>query len=280
MERTEEYTQFCALHSLQTVVIVGRRWQYIDTGEGKETLLLLPGGFGVADTAFRLITAFSRSYRVISVTYPPTITTCTDLVDSLAVLLRNLKVDTTHVVGGSASGLIAQVLVRRHPSLVRSLILSHTSVPRQVRACWVGCLLGLLGMAPFPLVRGAFHASVRAFLPANNGEQRFWREYFHARIDELSRDSLLNRFRVLIDIDRHQRFTPSDLVAWRHPLLVIAAEDDGFVGKREQATLKRLYPQAHYQVLRCGTHRDSVAAPEAEIAVIAAFLQTCAKESR
>ena len=41
----------------------------------------------------------------------------------------------------------------------------------------------------------------------------------------------------------------------------------------QQDTLERLYPQAQYHRFPRGAHRDSVTAPEAEIAVIRDFLR-------
>lgn len=273
MNRAEEYRQFCVTHPLRSRLVDGVCWEYIDTLGPGEALLLLPGGFGVADTSFRLIRAFTPRYRVVSLTYPTSIRTFGGLVDGVAGLVRELGLKAAHVLGGSASGLVAQELVRRHPALVRSLILSHTGVPQQARARWISPALALLGLVPLPVARHFFHACVRAFLPGDDAEQQFWRGYFHARVDELSRESLLNRFHVLIDIDRNARFAPGDLDRWRRPLLMIAAEDDGFVGKREQAALRRLYPRADVHTFPRGAHRDSITTPEAEIAVIDGFLR-------
>lgn len=268
----EHYRDFCQTYPLQSRTVAGNCWEYIDTGGSGEVLVLLPGGFGVADTSFRLILAFMPYYRVVSLSYPTDITTIDGLVAGIAGLLKAVSIEAAHVLGGSASGLVAQCLVRSHLTLVRSLILSHTGVPQPARPIWLAPLVWLCSRVPFALVRHLFHASVQLFLPGNRVEHKFWRSYFRARIEELSPSALWSRFHVLIDIDRHVHFTGADLAAWQHPLLIIAAEDDGFVGKREQAILRHLYPQAQYHLFRRGAHRDSVTAPEAEIAVIRQFL--------
>jgi hypothetical protein len=43
-ERWEELREFRARHPLEHVTVAGVSWDYIASGEGEDTLLLLPGG--------------------------------------------------------------------------------------------------------------------------------------------------------------------------------------------------------------------------------------------
>src|SRR5262245_20978177 len=109
-----EFTAFRHQHPLRRCEVHGQTWDYIDSGRG-EALLLLPGFFGVADTCFLYVLAFERDFRTIALTYPETAATIDELVTGLAAFMDRLGLVRAHVLGGSYSGYVAQVLVRRYP---------------------------------------------------------------------------------------------------------------------------------------------------------------------
>ena len=47
-----QYRAFCAAHPPRYRTIDGVVWEYIACGQGNEVMVLLPGGFGAATTAF------------------------------------------------------------------------------------------------------------------------------------------------------------------------------------------------------------------------------------
>ncbi|MBC8161427.1 MAG: alpha/beta hydrolase [Roseiflexaceae bacterium] len=264
------YHQFLAAYPLQAATVDGARWEYIRCGRGSETLLLLPGGFGAADTSFRYMLALKDDFSLISVSYPPNLASAAQLVDGLIELLGKLGIMWAHVLGGSASGLVAQLLARRRPDLIGALILSHTSAPQPGRAPLADGAASLFRALPLPLLRGCLRLLNRTFLPGSSPETRFWRGYFAQMIDTLPRAAYVNRMRWLAEIDRTGEWFPDSLP---HPILLIEAEHDAIVGARARAALARLYPQARRVTLPAGAHADTVTQPEAEIAIIRAFLR-------
>lgn len=272
MSLRQQYQAFCTAHPLRCRVIAGVRWEYLVGGTGPQVLVLLPGGFGVAATSFLYVQAFETKYRVVSITYPTSVASVADLVDGLAQLLAHEGIAKAHVAGGSYSGLIAQVLVRRHPALVERLILSHTSAPEPTRAHWLEAASVVFRLAPMPLLRGVLRLVNYGFLPGCVEAQRFWREHFSAVIGSSSRDSYLNRLRVAIDFDRNYRFAPTDVHGWPGRLLIIDAEDDSFTPPAQRNALRRLYPQAQHRSFAHGGHGQTVHNPQGEIALIGGFL--------
>ncbi|HVD45266.1 MAG TPA: alpha/beta hydrolase [Rubrobacter sp.] len=69
-ERWEELRKFRATHQPKHITVKGVNWDYIVSGEGGETLLLLPGGAMVGEAGFTRIPAFEDRYRVIAPDYP------------------------------------------------------------------------------------------------------------------------------------------------------------------------------------------------------------------
>jgi pimeloyl-ACP methyl ester carboxylesterase len=268
MDYDAVFAHFCETHPRTVQQIDGAEWQYIACGHGATTLVLLPGGFGLAETAFRYVLACEPACRVIAVTYPTTISTVAGLTDGLACLLRRNRVERAHVLGGSYSGMVAQCFVRRYPALVHTLILSHTGAPRPSRARWSQACMALLEVLPMPLLRGMLRLMNYGFLPGHTPEQRFWRRHFARMIDKTTRADYLNRLHVLQDFDRNYRFTPDDLRDHAVPILLIEAARDGMVGEHERAALRQLYPAARRHVFPQGSHAETVTRPEAEIDVI------------
>jgi pimeloyl-ACP methyl ester carboxylesterase len=269
----QEYRSFRASHPIIYREVAGVCWEYMICGQGPEALLLLPGGFGAADTAFRYITALEADYRVMSLTYPAAIATVGGLVDGIAAMLDAENIPAAHVLGGSYSGLIAQCLIRRRPDKVASLILSHTGVPRPARARQLELCVRIISALPIALIRRALKLAKYRFSGEMSIERAFWNRYFDDMIDALTKAACVNRFRVAAEVDRHWMFTPGDLSSWAHKVLILEAEADWLVSAAEREALRALYPQARVHTFSGGAHSDTLDKPEAQIAVIASFLK-------
>ncbi|WP_414150901.1 alpha/beta hydrolase [Acetobacterium carbinolicum] len=90
------------------------------------TLVFLAGGTGLADSVFLLFRFFIDKYSLLTFNYPQAFETNMKLADALAELFYQLDVHNVYLVGQSYGGLFAQVMAKRHPELVKGLILSGT----------------------------------------------------------------------------------------------------------------------------------------------------------
>lgn len=267
---TDQWEWFRAEYWYQHRLIHGVRWEYIVAGVGEQALLLLPGAPGRGETSFQYVLQFAPHYRVIAPSYPAEVGGVDALVDGLVALLRGEGIGRAHVVGGSYSGLIAQCLLRRYPAVVDRLVLSDTGVPDARRARHGRWLMRCLAVLPFGVVRGLLKAATYAFVYPMGAERVFWRRYFHALLDKLSRDDLLSRLAVVWDIDAHCCWTPWTTA--QGAILILAADDDGVFGATATADLQAMYPCATTQIISVRGHAGSLAAAPAYIAAIGAFL--------
>jgi pimeloyl-ACP methyl ester carboxylesterase len=112
----------------------GLKMYYEVYGSGKP-LLLLHGAFNSINTAFsQLIPVLSKNRQIIAVELQGHGRTndidrpfsFESMADDVAALLKQLKIDSTDVLGYSMGGGVAQQIAIRHPSLVRRLILTST----------------------------------------------------------------------------------------------------------------------------------------------------------
>jgi pimeloyl-ACP methyl ester carboxylesterase len=123
----ERLFTFRAAHSYQEVTVNGVAWRYIACGRGEEALLFLPGAFLEADMWFNQILAFEEDYRIIA----PDAYALQGVFDMDVIcdaLLQSMDTERTEqatVIGISAGGGVAQMLLQRHPKRVHRVVLSH-----------------------------------------------------------------------------------------------------------------------------------------------------------
>jgi pimeloyl-ACP methyl ester carboxylesterase len=266
------YTAFLAAHPPRWVRIDGASWELIEAGSGPP-VLLLPGGFGVAATSFAYIAELARDYRVLALSYPPQLPRIAQLADGVAALLDLCGIAQVCVVGGSASGAVAQALVRRHPERVAVLVLAQTGPPAPRRAALAEACAQLCYALPATLTLALLRGAIWGFLPGGGETERFWRDHFAAVLARSGRADLAARFRALADYDRNYRFAAGDLANWAGRVALIEAERDGLLSVAERAALGELYPQATLHRIQGGRHAHSITEPEPQLAALRAALQ-------
>ncbi|MBP1467171.1 alpha/beta hydrolase [Candidatus Chloroploca sp. M-50] len=272
MKLGETYENVLAAYPPVQRMIAGERWTVIQAGTGP-TVVLLPGGFGLAATSFQYIAALASDYHVIALSYPPRLNQVAQLTSGVVAILDACGVGAAHIVGGSASGGVAQVLVRHHPQRIATLILAQTGAPRRERA-WLDRLIArACEELPAALILGCLRLAVHAFLPGRSEEMIFWRWHFAGVIGEQTRASLAARFQTLADYDHNYRFTPEDLQAWPGRIAIIEAPQDRMLPANEQAALRSLYPQATVYRLAGTAHRDSVTNPLPQIELVRTIIK-------
>ena len=267
-----DLADFRAAHRPERRRLAGLEWEYVACGAGPGTLLVLPGGLAVAETAFRYIRRFEPHRRVIAPTYPEDAATIAQLTAGLAGLIAAEGAPAT-VIGGSYSGLVAQCLVRAAPHMVERLVLSDTGVPRPGRARAMAALAPLIRLGPLPLLRGLLRAGVGLSLARLPERRGFWWRYFSGRIAGISRAACLSHLAIWRDFDRGRVFDPGDLAGWPGEMLIIEAEFDGLFRRPEQERLRELYPRASVHTFANSPHGASLARMDDYIERIAAFLE-------
>lgn len=265
------FADFQAQHPLHERTVNGWRWQFLDAGQGV-ALVLLPGFFGIAGTDFQYVLAFAHDFRVLSLTYPEGIASIAGLVDGFAAWLDTLGIEQIHLLGGSYSGYVAQVFVRRFPRRVRKLILAQTGAPRRRHVPLALSLVLLFALTPQPVLRWLMRQTLAYFLPGNSAPQTFWRSYFLNLINTLSKQSIYHRFRVVLDYHSRYAFTRTDLAGWQGEILLLESTHDNLLSQADLQQMRSLYPQAQ-RLSIAGDHTQSVDQPAAQIAAIGQFLR-------
>lgn len=233
--------------------------------------MLLPGAFGTAESAWQQIGLLAETHRVLAASYPP-VATMAALVDGLAEVLRHEGIAEADVVGGSYGGTVAQVFVRRHPQMVRRLVLSHTMYPDPARGKQLTRAMGLMSLLPTGLVKALFKRSMDRLTPPDNPESALHRAYFaEAVAHHITKADLVNGYRRVADFDLQYAFTPEDLRDWPGAILLIMADDDPATPPPVRAEMQRLYPRARVHLFAGTGHAASVLRREEYLGLIRSF---------
>jgi len=269
--------RFRATYVPQSMNIDGIVWEYIDAGQGDTTLLILPGGLKLAESAWMTISYFAEEaaggpYRVVAPSYPASVATMTGLVDGIAKLLEQLRIGKVEVIGSSYGGMVAQLFVRRHPDRADKVILSHTTTPDAARGRRIARALPWLRLLPMWALRPLVKRALLALLPEDEKLT-----FFEAYLAELLRhrqtkEGLLNGYRQSIEFDLNTVFTPEDLARWSGTIYLILADDDPVTPASSRAKLRALYPGARVYEFHGTGHATALLAQGKYWALLESYL--------
>jgi pimeloyl-ACP methyl ester carboxylesterase len=271
-EQRERLQKFRDNHPLQRVTIEGFDWEYIDSGQGEETVLLLVGGLRVADAAFRSIPMLEDRYRVITPSFPP-IRSMAQIADGLAGVLAATQVERAHVLAGSFGGMVAQCFVRRHPDRLNSLMLSTTGVLDSESAQRYRQQMDALSPLPEAVVREGAKEQFFTIIAPPEHEADFWRAYLDELFSyRLGKDDLLSTLQCVIDYTENYFFSLNDLVDWPGKMLILESDDDKTFDETIRAALRVLYPQARVHTFHGAGHSPGTTQRDEYFRVVKTFL--------
>ena len=184
------------------------------------------------------------------------------IVDAIAEVLDGIP---AHVVGVSFGALVALGLARRHPALVRSLVLSDATLgrarlPEPERARWLQNRIALAhDLVSRSTERAAEIASPRASA---------------AVVDEIAMHMRRARPNGYIAVAR--AIAATDAEPWlrdiAQPSLVICGEDDGVTGLAVSEVLTRELPDARLVTVAAAGHAPHVEQPDQFAAALRGFI--------
>jgi pimeloyl-ACP methyl ester carboxylesterase len=267
-----ELEAFRASHPLQRAEIAGRTWTYIASGSGAEAIIILPGAHGLAEAAFRYITALEPYYRVITPNYPAEVLKLADMADGLVNLMDHEGVQQAHVLGGSFGALVAQALLQRHGDRVLSVMLEHALFPRRRVGVLILPLMAMARTLPTTVLHTLLRLAVAPFQWQIARGRVFWNAYFRRAITSFSRQDILARLSVLKDFHAHGRASLAKLKDWSGRVLVVASEPDTLMTPQDRRDFLSHYTEAEVELLLGSSHMGAVEEPERYIAVYARFL--------
>jgi pimeloyl-ACP methyl ester carboxylesterase len=269
----EKFRVYCDTYPYRQITINGVEWSYLYSNDSGEALLLLSGALIIPDISWNSISHFGKNHRTIVPVYPA-VNTMDALVDGIAEILRREGIQQAHVMGGSYGGFVAQVFVRRHPEMTRSLVLSHTLPPNPTGIERIRKTMRLMALLPLGLLRWVLGRQLSKLMPADtsSGPGALLMAMFQETLNyRLNKADILGIFWRTLDYYA-RTFTHQDLANWPGKVLLVLADDDPGTPEPVRAALQALYPSARMHLLHGGGHVTSVVNQEEYQAVIDEFL--------
>ncbi|HEX3559256.1 MAG TPA: alpha/beta hydrolase [Pyrinomonadaceae bacterium] len=227
----------------------GVEWRYATAGRGRQTILLLHGAVGGAETTARLAEGFADEYRTVAPTIAD-VPTLAAACDALSAILDREHVGRAVVFGGSFGGMLAQDFLKRRPQQVEHLVLLGASLPNREAGARARRMLKFLRLLPFPLTRALLKLEASKALDAPAPPEVAARvAEFRQRLDEyfdrgLTRAALLSRLSLSVDFNSREPHAPNDLDAWPGRVLLVESTDDPAAPAEERRRLREAYPRA------------------------------------
>jgi pimeloyl-ACP methyl ester carboxylesterase len=272
----EQFKRFRQEHSLRNMIHDGVNWGYLTVGiPSDQPLLLLPGALGTAESAWRTITSLENNqYRLMVPNYPPEVGSMSALADGLAELLTREGIRSTHVVGGSYGGMLAQVFTHQYPDMVSKLVLSHTYPPEKHRPQSVAPALRLFRVLPMFMVKKMLRDRLTGIMPPRPSPELL---LIAAQIREtvdtrFTRQAIINTYLRMMDFDR-QAYSPTDLADWQGKTLIILAEDDPTTPEILRNELIALYPAATVYLFKDSSYATGILDSGEYLQVMEEFLK-------
>jgi aminoacrylate hydrolase len=251
MQLQQQFDLFLQTHKPKAIATPKGTWEYIKSGAGKETFLLLPGGGSTAEATFKYVIELEKEYTVIIPTLPDHLETVQDGIDGLLAILGAENIQKTHILGFSMGGMLAQVFVRKYPEIVQKLILFVSMLPSKHYAKrYRKYRMGISFFPQWVFKMISKYSTKKQILsekvPVSTEEKQFWVKLFAWMFDseKINKRTLISTAKVLEDYFRNYEFTENDLASFSGQILIIEAEKDNVVEENERERLKILYPYA------------------------------------
>jgi len=273
-EAVERLLGFRRRYPYQEAEIGGRRWRFIDTGEGSRVLLIPAGGTTIAEVSFMSIDHLAKGQRVISPDYPP-LDTLQELFEGYIALLDHLGIDHFSLMGGSYGGWMAQSLVRAYPERVDKLVLTAIGPPNPDNSRQLARLMPLLRIMPMFVLRGMIN---RSFGRLDDSERTdpdqalLWALVNEVVTYRVSRADFVTAMLRLIDQTGNYTFSPDDLHEWPGSILMLFGAGDPATPPEKRQAMTALYPQAETIIFEGGQHAIALSHREAYFNTIDTFL--------
>jgi len=265
--------KFRATHSTRTLDLDGDRWHYITAGNTETTLVILPGAGGTAEVMFEIVSALERSYRVVSIGYPASVSAAHRLIRGVLAILEENGIGRAFLVGHSLGGMLAQAFALQSPECVQGMVLANTGFYRGARGWVMSVIVQAMAHAPASLLTRLTKSKMNR-LTKNADAHEFWFEYFDEKFSEPEQVvRQKHQAACFLDLVRFLRQHPirRDL-DWVQsmPVLVITSED-------ERGSLQAIYPKSTVHSFPRGVgHASFVVRPREFSDAIASFVEKVA----
>ena len=204
------------------------------------TILMLAGGSGLGDAFAGMGRAFTEKYSLINFNYPMGFQDNDRMADAIAELIKSLKAENVYLWGQSYGGALAQIIARKHPEVVRGLILTSTApMTGGLKYAGMKCLVEMFSeekekknikkykKLPMSVLPGLLNLAFKLKMKDNPAGQAAVKEFINYLKPDLTKEYFCHMTRLLGDLRNHLgTHKKEDFEYLKGRVLIIEPEDD------------------------------------------------------
>lgn len=274
-DRVDELLKFRSTHPIQYRLIDGMKWDYILSGAGSETVLIMSGSGGTAETAYRTIMNLEKKYRILSLSYPP-YTKMSEFVDGLVKFSDLEGIQHVHFIGTSFGSAVGHVLVRRHRNRIDKLILSSCGLYSERILRLTKRFFSLFQFLPYWAISRYKQLIIPKFLTGLEKEEKLFQLAYFSDLRDLqnNKQMLMSQYHMMVDMCENTSIYDLYKPIESNRVLIIQVKDDTSFDQNEQAALRQTYPNAHVHLFKEGGHFREITHQAEHDAIIHKFLES------
>jgi pimeloyl-ACP methyl ester carboxylesterase len=280
--QVNELFEFRSTHPVRRRLIDGVEWNYILSGTGSETILIMGGPLSTPEMPYRSILNLEKDYRVLSLSYS-VFDRVDNFLDGLAKLLDLEGIDRFHLRGTSLGAGICHVLIRRHligeiyplKDRVDKLILSTFGLYSSKKISQVKILIRLFQLLPYWMTSKYINFIMSVSLKGNDKSDALF-SIAHNRdiIDrQNNKQTLIGHYQMVVDMFENSDYDVGKDIG-SSAVLIIETQDEKSLDLSEQAAFRQTYPNAHLHFFKSGGHLREITHQDEYPEIVRKFLTT------
>jgi len=263
---------FLKNHTLEKLTIKDNKWDIIDTGKGKETILVFSGGLRKSYlSSFPYIDVLEKDYRIIAPSYPK-LNKIKHILNGIEEIIKNKKLNRFYVMGHSFGGIIAQCYADLYPHKVKKLILVNTlSGTTKFITKFFKLNCDVLSLFQPKIALNLYKKQLISLLAVPKSNKEFWKAFLNDTFfSYYTYDDYISLQKNQWDYMKNYSTLPDP---YNGEVLIINSKDDKSTIKVLKNNLYERYPAARVYNFETGGHMPSWSRPEEYKKVIKEFLK-------
>jgi len=217
--------QFVNEHPYKEFNNKGIKHEYIITGKGKRTIILLSGALFNPYMWFYIIEKLKKDFCIIAPKFPKIGAGAKESVKYIKNILDNEKVSKSVVVGYSYGGGIAQYFAEVHPEYIDTLVLSHSGILRREDSIKkTEKMISKLRFLP------SFSINIIKYLRTKSGKESEWYSFRKALLNLMSESItkiiFIDHFNKNLEFLKEIEYLPVGRVSWKGKTIILATRSD------------------------------------------------------
>lgn len=273
MSIKSEYEKFKKCTSLETEFINKTEWEFVKTGRGKDTLLILNGGLRVAESAFRYINLFKDDFNILVPSYP-SIKSIDELIEGVEVLLKKYGVGKIFVLCQSYGAIVGECFIKRFPQQISKIVISGAA-PLEIsfrEKLIINFRTLLIKTLPGKIVSQIYKKNLLKVIDYNPEDASFWMEYLDYLFENfLSKKDALSHFQSTIEAIKKYSYKKSPN-SYMGDVLILKGEDDKLISDLDIQKVSDYYKGSKIEIIKKSGHTSAFMNPDYFKSTVREFL--------